>query len=267
MKGVFEKNDLRIFAKRVAGFRGFPPMFHTHAEMLYVLSGEIRMTVTGRERILRAGEIGIVFPYAIHAYENAPDAEAIILMFAPDAAAIYEKSLLSCKPELPCCKDDGTLLPVLSRIVDVFSAADEAHEKIAAAYLAGLIGEILLKLKMHEDYDAGTEVMQKVLTYCSANYTDENISTKSVAQALFISQSYVTKIFSQKLGYGFREYINTLRLTEAKRLLKNTDLKITEIMLRCGFKNQSSFNRVFMDDCGLTPRAFRESVQNKPSSA
>ena len=261
MKGVFEKNDLRMYAKRVNGFRGFPPMFHTHAELVYVLSGEICMTVDGQEKFLRAGELSIVFPYVIHSYENAPDAEAIIIMFSPDAVPNYEKMLLSAKPLAPYCKDDFGLLAILNRIVEVFSLKDAAHEDIATAYLAGVVGELLQKLTLHTDFDAGSEVIQRVLTYCSTHFTDEDISTRAVAQALFISQSYVTKIFSEKLGYGFREYINSLRIAEAKNLLKNTDLKITEIMLRCGFQNQSSFNRVFIEDCGTTPRRFREQIQ------
>ncbi len=258
MKGVFEKNDLRMYAKRVNGFRGFPPMFHTHAELVYVLSGEIHMTIDGCERVLRTGEISIVFPYSIHAYETAPEAKAIIIMFSPDAVPKYEKMLLTFKPDVPYCKDEGALLPIFTRIAEVFAQKDEVHEEIASSYLGGVLGELLLQQQLHADYEAGTEVMQKVLTYCSAHCTDENISTKSVAQALFISPSYVTKIFSQKLGYGFREYINMLRLAEAKNFLKNTDMKITEIMLRCGFKNQSSFNRVFLEEFGVTPRKFRE---------
>ena len=261
MKGVFEKNDLRMYAKRVNGFRGFPPMFHTHAELVYVLSGEIHMTIDGCERVLRTGEISIVFPYSIHAYEAAPEAKAIIIMFSPDAVPKYEKTLLTFKPDVPYCKDEGALLPILSRIVEVFSLKDTAHEDIATAYLAGVVGELLQRLTLHTDFDAGSEVIQRVLTYCSTHFTDEDISTRAVAQALFISQSYVTKIFSEKLGYGFREYINSLRIAEAKNLLKNTDLKITEIMLRCGFQNQSSFNRVFIEDCGTTPRRFREQIQ------
>lgn len=253
-----------MYAKHVSGFRGFPPMFHKHAELIYVLSGEVRVNIDGCEHLLCAGELSIVFPYSIHAYDNAPDAQSIIIMFSPDAVPLYEKTLLSSKPLIPYCKDDFGLLPILSRIAEVFSSKDTAHEDIATAYLSGVVGELLQRLTLHTDFDAGSEVIQRVLTYCSTHFADESISTNTVAQALFISQSYITKIFSQKLGYGFREYINSLRVAEAKNLLKNTDLKITEIMLRCGFKNQSSFNRVFMDNCGLTPRIYR--VQTKKNS-
>lgn len=264
MKGEFEKKDLHMYARRVMGFRGFPPMFHKHVELIYVLSGEIKVNIDGCEKRLCAGEISIVFPYTIHAYENAPDAQAIILMFAPETIPTYEKILFTCKPQVPYCNAEDTLVSILLHITDMFAIKDKAHENIATAYLSGVVGELLQKLTLRTDCDSGTEVLQKLLTYCSTHFADESISIKTVSQALFISQSYISKIFSQKLGYSFREYINSLRVAEAKNLLKNTDLKITEIMLRCGFKNQSSFNRVFMEDCGITPRTFR--AQTKKDS-
>ena len=256
MKGKFEKNNLRIFARKICGFRSFPPMFHSHTELVYVLSGELRLTVDGRDIQLEQGQIGIVFPYAVHSYERAPDAEVIILMFAPEVVHEYEKVLKGNKPVVSFCTDDGTLLAMFERIVQVYATPDIAHEKIAASYLSGVVGELLLGIELTAERDGG-DVILRVLGYCATHFADENISIRSVAQALFISPSYVTKLFSQKLGYGFREYINMLRLAEAKHYLKHTDLKITEIMGLCGFKNQSSFNRVFVAEFGRTPREYR----------
>ena len=70
-------------------------------------------------------------------------------------------------------------------------------------------------------------------------------------------RSYVSKIFSDKLRYGFREYINSLRINKARALLAESSLPISEIMYACGFSNQSSFNRVFQEFCGCTPREYK----------
>ena len=78
-----------------------------------------------------------------------------------------------------------------------------------------------------------------------------------MADALYISQSYVSKIFSQKLHYSFPDYINTLRVHKAKILLRDTDRKILEIMMECGFRNQGNFNRVFRKATGLSPVEYR----------
>lgn len=99
--------------------------------------------------------------------------------------------------------------------------------------------------------------MQKILLYCAEHFSEE-ISVKSISGALYVSRSYVTKIFSSKLKFPFREYINILRISKAKKLLDDTDKRIIDIMYECGFQNQSSFNRVFYKQCNMTPQEFRE---------
>jgi two-component system response regulator YesN len=65
-------------------------------------------------------------------------------------------------------------------------------------------------------------------------------------------------VFSGKLKIGFREYINFLRISHAKTLLVETDMKVLAIMLECGFRNQSTFNRIFSEVCGVSPRTYRK---------
>ena len=89
------------------------------------------------------------------------------------------------------------------------------------------------------------------------HFTDEDISIKKIADELYISSSYVSKVFSCKLKYNFREYINELRIRRAKKLLSSTDRRIIDVMLDCGFKNQSSFNRVFSEHTGVSPSEYR----------
>ena len=57
MKGIFEKKDLNIKALQVKGFRGFPPMFHAHCEIICVLEGTISMVIDEKPRCLHAGEL------------------------------------------------------------------------------------------------------------------------------------------------------------------------------------------------------------------
>lgn len=126
-------------------------------------------------------------------------------------------------------------------------------------YLQALIGEILLSAQKYTEENVDMSTIQKVLIYCSEHYT-EDITVKKVSKALFISQSTVTKIFSGKLNSSFRDYINGLRISKAKYYLEKTDKKIIEIMYSCGFRNQSSFNRVFYENCGMTPTECRKKL-------
>lgn len=251
MNGIFEKKDyFQLNCLCFRGFRGYIPMFHPHGELVYVIEGSLPVTVDGQSHTLQAGELAILFPYLTHSYESAPDSNVIILLFDP-ASTAFDNTLLTKKPS--CFYTEGqAFYPMLDRAVTMYR---RGRIKTAMAYLNAVIGEFLEVMPLVDATAAGDATTQ-LLSYCADHYC-EDISVKSIAEALYISQSYVSKIFSQKLGYSFREYINTLRVHKAQTLLKNTDLQILQIIAECGFQNQSSFNRVFRELSGSSPRQYR----------
>ncbi len=263
MLGVFENKPIGIKIKKVHGFQGYVPMFHAHMEIIYVLRGSISMYIDGTAQTLSSGQLSVTFPYSIHSYDKAEDAEAIILLFAPGAAGAFETRLLSAKPVHPYIDNACALLPLLEKILLHAERQATVSDNLQKAYLTALIGELLLSMPLAETERTDLNAAQQILVYCSAHYT-EDISIKSVANALYLSESYITKTFSRKLGCSFREYINGLRIADAKALLYTTDMKIIDIMYNCGFNNQSGFNRVFLSETGLSPRAYRNTFARRP---
>ncbi len=258
MKGIFERKEhFGLMARKIKGFIGYPPMFHTHCELLYVIKGSVKTVIDGKEKLLQAGELAFLFSYLTHSYEDAPDAEVIVLLFEP-GNTLFTRTLLSKQPSIPFINGKA-FAPILERIV-VLEA--EGKVKTATGYLNAVIGELLELLTLGESKAMESDVCVKVLAYCSEHFNRE-ITVRSVAEALYISQSYVSKIFSDKLRYGFREYINALRIDQAKALLEQTERRIEDIMFECGFKNQSSFNRIFQARCGLSPREYRKSLSQR----
>lgn len=256
MKGIFEKKNYFVLdGLQVDGFCGYPPMFHTHGELIYVIKGSVNICVDGKTHLLQAGELSVVFPYMTHTYDDAPDAQVLIVLFDPRATA-FDNTFLTKKP-VRYDTDGSVFYPMLSRAVELMN---NGKLKTAMGYINAVIGEFL-EVTPLEDSDHGAEdAVTRILTYCAEHFT-ENITVKSVAEALYLSPGYVSKIFSHKLKYGFREYINALRIEMAKSLLRDTQKRITEIMLACGFGNQSSFNRVFRNAYGVTPKVYRKMNQ------
>lgn len=253
MKGIFENSDINIFAKKVFGFGRYVPAFHKHMELLYVLSGNVKITIDNECRLLGPGEISISFPYAIHSYDHAPDATVLLVLFSPDAAGVFEEKLVGYKPKSPFITDNRDILPLIEKVTEY----SVVNENMATAYLTAAIGEIIQSLSLVKVQKNDVNTIQQILSYCSENYK-KNISIKDVADALFISESYVTKVFSVKLGCAFRKYINELRISEAKKLLRKKDMRITDVMYECGYNNQSSFNRIFLSEQGVTPRQYKD---------
>ncbi len=174
-------------------------------------------------------------------------------MFSPDAITYFKKEFICYKPKNPYIEKADRFLPLINNFV-LYSGNDE---KLSLAYLDVIVGEIINSANLVKIENVDMTSVQQILVYCSENYR-ENLTVKKVASELFLSESYISKIFSNKLGYSFREYINTLRIYEAKKLLKTTDLKITDVMYAVGFENQSSFNRVFFEETGITPSQYKK---------
>jgi len=106
-------------------------------------------------------------------------------------------------------------------------------------------------------YDKSNE--EKVFSYLNNNYRTE-IDFEKMARDLQISYSYIRKIVKNATGKSVLDYINSLRIHEGKRLLRQTDMTIAEIASNLGYNNVQSFNRFFKKYEGITPGEFRSSA-------
>ena len=97
-----------------------------------------------------------------------------------------------------------------------------------------------------------------MLDYLDKHY-GENINLNLVADKLNLSPGYLSTFFKEKQGINFSDYLNNLRISHAKELLMNVDLRIQEIALQVGYLNVNSFIRMFKRASGLTPGEYRKS--------
>ena len=100
------------------------------------------------------------------------------------------------------------------------------------------------------------------LEYINNNYTSE-ISLTTVAESAYIHPTHLSKLFSKQLKIRFRDYINQLRINEAKKLLLESSKLIADISSEVGFSDQSYFDKVFKQFEGLTPKQYRKQQGSK----
>ncbi|MFC5407604.1 helix-turn-helix transcriptional regulator [Cohnella soli] len=98
-----------------------------------------------------------------------------------------------------------------------------------------------------------------VMNYLNANY-DLDVTQESVADKLNISSGHLSAHFKEKTGTHFSDYLNDIRIANAKDMLKNTSFKIQEIAEKIGYQNVNSFIRMFKKGTGVTPGEFRRSI-------
>ncbi len=107
-----------------------------------------------------------------------------------------------------------------------------------------------------EESAAGGGSIEKMIAYINAHLS-EDISLQDLADMCGISPSYVSRLFRDRLGIGFVEYLNTLRVRRAQKLLEETGQSVEKIGMAVGFNNNRSFIRTFKQYCGLTPSQYR----------
>lgn len=95
------------------------------------------------------------------------------------------------------------------------------------------------------------------LQYIQARF-HEDLSLEKVASVVYLNPVYFSQLFKQKTGSGFKEYIITLRLEQAKRMLLDPKLKLAEISERVGYQDMRHFTQQFRKKFGQTPSQYRE---------
>lgn len=100
------------------------------------------------------------------------------------------------------------------------------------------------------------KVIFEVIAYIDQHYLS-NISLSDLAEHFYLSKEHLSRLFKKETGQNLFSYIMDLKLTEAKRLLKTTDMTLDDIAYQLGFSNGNYFSKVFKKNCQLSPSEYR----------
>jgi len=106
-----------------------------------------------------------------------------------------------------------------------------------------------------------TTSVDSLKRYLEANFTD-HIDNASLAGRFGYHVNSLERLFRQSTGTTIRQYVLSLRLAEAKRLLGETGMPISDIARTVGFGNYSYFSDYFRVHVGMSPAAYRKQLQN-----
>lgn len=99
-------------------------------------------------------------------------------------------------------------------------------------------------------------VLKKAKKYI-AEHISEEISRKEVADLVYLNPDYLSKLLKKETGLSFSEYVLDCRISLAKMLLQATGKSIQEIAGMTGFNSASYFSKIFKQETGMSPVAFR----------
>jgi len=112
---------------------------------------------------------------------------------------------------------------------------------------------------MVQQENAEPPPIKKAKQFIEENKT-EDISMRDVAKVVNVSTFYFCKMFKKATGLTFTEYLSQVRISKAKNLLLNPNLRISEIAYDIGYQSLTHFNRTFHRIVGQSPTAYRKAA-------
>jgi AraC-like DNA-binding protein len=100
-------------------------------------------------------------------------------------------------------------------------------------------------------------LVKRALAYLHQNYA-RPLARWEIAEAIGVSEDYLSRVFSRELGLSPWDYLNRYRVNRARELLARTDASVRSVAHQVGFRDQAYFSRVFRKLSGKSPNAFRE---------
>lgn len=128
------------------------------------------------------------------------------------------------------CVDEDAILKWLCQLYDSLSACENPQSSI---------------------------LIDQVKSYIYQNF-EKPIGLAEVAEYLHRNPSYISRLIKQETGQNLTQMLTEVRISHAKSLLKNTNMKISDVAWKAGYPNHQYFNRIFAEQVGMPPSDYRK---------
>ena len=251
-----------------------PVHWHDEFEIIYVRSGFLTVSISGESYIGKTGEAFVVSPGNLHLMgSQTGTVDYYTFLFPLKYISFRTDDMLDEKLLEPlnsghlmiCPRVKDTAKELCEQLIDIYMAEnDETESKITAQIktkiiLLQFILEMWKKGFVIENDTSGRNIVEKeMVSYIQQNFTGK-ISLKEFGEQFHLSEKYISRYFKEHFHITLSQYITYLRLENAKQLLQDTDLSVTETAMQSGYQNVSYFIRSFKKTYGISPLKYRNS--------
>lgn len=238
----------------VGKYRNLHNISHWHMEHELIACREGSAQVMLDDTMFNITQQQCIFCHSgrVHYISASPDSVLLVCLFDEK---MYDPITSPFALENPVFEDRYGILAKLSEIRHELQNQPIFFECRTEA----MIGEILVDVFRGEPLRKAQWQFSDVITRYKQllNHIDleyEHITYQNAVQFMNMSDAYFSRYFKRQAGMTFSQYLNVVRIEKAVQLLDSAPtMKITDVMLRCGFNTIRSFNRVFREVTGFTP--------------
>ena len=246
-----------------------PIHMHYHVEIVYMKEGNSVAVVDGQEYCLPPDSLLVVFPNRPHTYVSTETEKYIISIISPNIMPEVVQLFDSYDPTCPVLENVSSypeLYQTLNLLIgfptDGKAELGQRANVVRHGYAVALFGQIFRHFPMEKTNVECSRTMRTVVDYCVRNFNSE-LSLAVLSEELHLSKYYISHLFGKEFNMSFNDYINSLRVSAACRLLCDTTKSITEISEEVGFATARTFNRAFSKQYKLSPTEYRSSARRQ----
>jgi len=253
----FAPDNILVFCRIDSSL--LPPQGINHHRFVLIISlrGKGQVIIDDKVLPLTPGDATLILPFQLHSYAKMDNNPCwLFITFEARNATILS----------PLQDSIITLLQKninqLNKLIDIFTQVKKNNNNTIQliTYLNNFLNEILQLPRItisDETVSPYNELIQKVETFVKENITKQ-INIVEIAKQFSLSKNYLSSIFRNQYGVTLGQYILTLRINTATRLLIESNLKVADIAKRCGFESSYSFGRAFKRKMTISPREYRQ---------
>ncbi len=283
LETVFDVKALEnISYYRCARDYGFPGESHDCWEFLYVDRGSVIVTAASNVYLLKAGELAFHCPNEFHAFQTVGEADILVISFYCDSSAMHrleKKVLLLHRRE----KEDLKMLVKEAQQVYEHFEDDPPFINMQKAEHAPWACDQLIKNYLEQLFihicrrddnvgfseraisvnrpNQGLLLAQRATDYLTEHYA-EPISLSSLAVVLGVSVSQVKRVFQDQIGQSMVNYLTSLRIGQAKRMIREGNLNFTQVSEKVGYDSIYYFSALFKKKTGMTLTEYSKSIKD-----
>jgi AraC-like DNA-binding protein len=248
------------------------PHRHAYYELIYVKETDGRHVIdyTTYENI--SEQVFVICPGQVHYWEGVSEASGILIRFHEDflvdatlsVNAIWELNLLREMGGSGIGIPEGDIKQI-GNLLDMMMMEDARKGQEYASVIRSYLNIFLIQaFRAYKEEKTGFWPQQRTRTLCEDfqrlvhHHVAERQSVQFFADRLEVSMGYLNEQVKMHTGLTPGGFIKRAAVTEAKRLIANTNLSMAEIAAALGFNDGSYFCRLFKAEMGMSPMKFRQ---------
>ena len=232
-----------------------------HTELHYIFKGNCRLKYGEEVLELSEGDLAVINGNELHRGIGG-ECDYICLIIPPgffvQSHSIFERVI-----------HDEYVSELIEKIYKLNTRGDSADMLEVRGNMCFLLSHMIRKYTVMQlgdtVYSGHVNKLNRVnetINYMNNNY-DKPLSTKALAATVHLSEGYFCQIFKEVTGKTAMEYLNGLRVDKAEKMLKKTEMAVTEIAYCCGFEDANYFSRIYKKYKGVSPLNTRHNSDKK----